>query len=102
MISTRWSRAWLLVLVGASAVAFSPRSAYADSESNTPQRQRSEQRTCDRDREDRCDGAGQKTRESDDRGEKRDGSRREQNKAQRNMHPELQIAAPFGSKNQDG
>ena len=86
MISKLLGRAWLLTFIGASIFSLSPRFLYADGDlgkGHNGDRERSKEQTEERDRED-----GESHHNSDTKGKQR-----------RNMHPELQIAAPFHKSN---
>ena len=86
-------RAWLLALIGASLLTSAPRFLTADSDSDDPrgdgQQERFHERRDGHDREEREEHRHQ---QRDDRDE---GMRQERERKPRNMHPELQIAAPF-------
>ncbi len=98
MISKMCGRAWLLALVGASILTFTPRFLHADSDQGR-EMERSEHQ--ERDRDSHCDDRDRdeisQTR-SRDRSGRQDGARPERQKKQRNMHPELQVATPFNSR----
>ncbi len=77
MISKIGSRIWLVALIGAAILSFAPRFVHAGSGADCRERVRSDR---DQDREQTEELQGQDVQ------------------VLRNMHPELQVAAPFGTK----